>query len=159
MSGPLVTDEITTASNYWVKRVQKADKPCLWSPGWKLIKDEHTGVLKCEDRIKGYWPTYLPGGPLTEKLTVHIQNQVMHLGTANTMASVRENWWIPKLRTKVKKVIKKCNVCKVFSTKPYRVPSTSALPVYRMEGSTPFEVIRVDFARPFRYKIGKKEEG
>ena len=44
------------------------------------------------------------------------------------MVTVREDWWIPKLRAKVKKVIKKCNVCKVFSTKLYGVPSTIALP-------------------------------
>ena len=48
---------------------------------------------------------------------------------------------------------------KVFSTKSYGVPSTSALPEYRTEGSRPFEVTGVDFAGPFRYKVGKKEEG
>ena len=83
----------------------------------------------------------------------------MHLGVANTMASVRENWWIPKLRAKVKKVIKNCNICKVYSTKPYGVPSTSALPEYRTEGSRPFEVTGVEFARPFLYEVSKKEEG
>ena len=83
----------------------------------------------------------------------------MHLGVANTMASVRENWWIPKLRAKVKKVIKNCNICKVYSTKPYGVPSTSALPEYRTKGSRPFEVTGLDFARPFLYKVGKEEEG
>ena len=89
-SGPLVTEEINTARNCWVKRVQKADEVYLQSPGWRLIKDEHTGILKCEGRIKGYRPTYLPGGPFAEKLIVHIHNQIMHFGTANTMASVRE---------------------------------------------------------------------
>ena len=63
------------------------------------------------------------------------------------------------MRAKVKKVIKNCNICKVYSTKPYGVPSTSALPEYRTEGSRPFEVTGVDFARPFLYKVGKKEEG
>ena len=33
MSGPLVTEEITTASDYWVKRVPKAQETCLKSPG------------------------------------------------------------------------------------------------------------------------------
>ena len=31
-SGPLVTEEITTASDYWVKQVQKAEETCLQSP-------------------------------------------------------------------------------------------------------------------------------
>ena len=91
MSGPLVTEEITTARDYWVKRVQKAEETCLKSPGWKLVKDDCAGVLSCEGRIKGYRPIYLPGGLLAEKLILHIHNQVMHLGVANTMASVREN--------------------------------------------------------------------
>lgn len=44
-SGPLVTEEITTAGNYWVKRVQKAEEACLQSVGWHLVTDEHTGVI------------------------------------------------------------------------------------------------------------------
>ena len=63
------------------------------------------------------------------------------------------------MRAKVKKVIKNCNICKVYSTKPYGLPSISALPEYRTEGSRPFEVTGVDFARPFLYKVGKREEG
>ena len=59
----------------------------------------------------------------------------------------------------MKKVIKNCNICKVYSTKPYGLPSISALPEYRTEGSRPFEVTGVDFARPFLYKVGEKEEG
>ncbi|KAK2560676.1 hypothetical protein P5673_016438 [Acropora cervicornis] len=83
----------------------------------------------------------------------------MHLGVANTMASVRESWWIPKLRARVKKTIKRCNVCKVFSTRPYEAPPTSALPEYRTEGSRPFEVTGVDFAGPLSYRVGKEEIG
>lgn len=51
-SGPLVTEEITTARIYWVRRVQRADQAGLQSPGWKLVEDEDTGVLKCEGRDK-----------------------------------------------------------------------------------------------------------
>lgn len=107
-------------------------------------------------RIKGYRSTYLPGGPLAEKLIVHTHNQVMHLGAANTMASVRESWWIPKLRGKVKKVIKKCNVCSgLYQT--VRSAVDKRLARIQNGGSRPFEVTGVDFAGPFRYNVGKKE--
>ena len=48
-----------------------------------------------------------------EKLILHTHEQIMHLGTANTMAAIRNDWWIPQLRSKVKKIINKCNTCKV----------------------------------------------
>ena len=142
-----------------MRRVQRAFQASLQSPGWKLVEDEHTGVLKCEGRVKGYRPTYLPGGPLAEKLVAHVHNEIMHLGVANTMARVRESWWIPKLRARVKKMIKRCNVCKVFSTRPYEAPPMSTLPEYRSEGSRPFEVTGVDFAGPLSYRVGKEELG
>ena len=68
---------------------------------------------------------------LRSLLHTHTHNQVMHLGTATTMASVRESLCVPQLRAKVQKVIKKCNVCKVLFTKPTRVLSTSAFAEYR----------------------------
>ena len=52
-SGPLVTEEITTARTYWVGRVQRAFQASLQSSGWKLVEDEHAGILKCEGRVKG----------------------------------------------------------------------------------------------------------
>ncbi|XP_067017971.1 uncharacterized protein [Acropora muricata] len=75
------------------------------------------------------------------------------------MESVRDSWWIPKLRVRVKKTIKRCNVCKVFSTRPYKAPPTSALLEYRTEGSRTFEVTRVDFVGLLRYRVGKEELG
>ena len=70
---------------------------------------------------------------------------------------LRTLWWTPKLRAKIKKVIKNCNICKVYSTKPYGVLSTNALAEFRTEGSRPFKVTGLDIAGPFQYKIGKKE--
>ena len=75
------------------------------------------------------------------------------------MAALREQWWIPQLRTKVKNVIKNCNICKLYSTKPYGSPQTSNMPTFRTESRKPFEITGVDFAGPLRYKIKKQEEG
>ena len=59
----------------------------------------------------------------------------------------------------MKKIIENCNICKVYSTKPYGLPSTSALPEYRTEGSRPFEVTGVDFPDPSCTRsVRKKKE-
>jgi hypothetical protein len=75
------------------------------------------------------------------------------------MSLIREDWWIPQLRSKVKKVIGNCNICKVFSTKPFAAQATSQLPKFRTMPGRPFETTGVDFAGPLLYKVTKKEEG
>ena len=75
------------------------------------------------------------------------------------MAEIRKEWWIPKLRSKVKKMVNTCNVCKVFSTKPYGAAATADMPQFRVEASRPFDTTGVDFAGPIAFKIAKKEEG
>ena len=158
-SGPLVSEEVEAATNRWVRRVQKGVNPDLQAPGWKIIQDKETQILKCKGRVTGYEPVYLEGGLFVDKLIVHTHNKIKHFGIANTMAALREHWWIPQLRSKVKKLINKCNVCKLYSTKPYGTPVTSNLPNFRTEPSNPFDVTGVDFAGPLRYKIDNKEEG
>ncbi|XP_044167265.1 uncharacterized protein LOC122951296 [Acropora millepora] len=73
----------------------------------------------------------------------------MDLGVANAMAHVRTEWWIPKLRSKVKKVMNQCDICKVFSTRPS----------FCLEDGRPFETTEVDFAGPLENKITKRQRG
>ena len=80
-------------------------------------------------------------------------------GVANTRAHVWIEWWIPKLRSKVKKVINQYNTCKVFSTKPYRSTTTAEMLSIRIEDGRSFETTGLDFAGPLEYKITKKERG
>ena len=117
------------------------------------------GKLKCEGRVTSYQPIYLGGGAFEDKLISHVHNQIMHLGVSNTMATLRGTWWIPKLREKMKKVVNKCNVCKLYSAKPFEIPITAKMPSFRTEGDGPFEVTGLDFAGPLCYKITKKEDG
>ena len=114
--GPLTTDAISKARDYLVRKAQSTADQNLESPGWKVVKDKETNHLVCEGRVQGYRPSYLPGGPFADKLITYVHNLIMHLGVSSTMGAIRDNWWIPKLRAKVKKAIRSCNVCKVFST-------------------------------------------
>ena len=44
-------------------------------------------------------PMYLKDGVFTRKLIRHVHEKQMHHGTANTMAAIRKQWWIPQLRS------------------------------------------------------------
>ena len=81
------------------------------------------------------------------------------MGVANAMAEIRKEWWIPKLRSKAKKMVNKCNVCKVFSMKPYGAPELWHVCCCGMEANRLFETTGVDFAGPIALKIAKKELG
>ncbi|KAK3713708.1 hypothetical protein QZH41_008035 [Actinostola sp. cb2023] len=76
-----------------------------------------------------------------------------------TMAKVRERFWVPRLRRLAKRVVKHCWGCKRFHAVPLSAPPTGNLPTERTEGTTPFNVIGVDFAGPIKYcGKGKTEE-
>ncbi len=87
----------------------------------------------------------------------HTPNKIDHFGVANTMAALRENWWIPKLRSKVKRIINECNVCKAYRVKPYGRTGTAELPTFRVKSGRPFEKTGIDFAGPLSNKLNKKE--
>ncbi len=157
-SGPLTTVEMITTRNHLVRRSQKYIPEDLSEPQFKLTKDVDTGILRCEGQIANYKPIYLENEEFITKLIQHVHEKNNHLGVAHTMASIREEWWIPRLRSRVKKYINNCNMCKVFSTKPYGPTETAALPSFRTEVSRPFEHTGVDFAGPIYYRTSKKEE-
>ena len=158
LTGLLTPEEMGNAKTRWIKKVQSSTSPNLQTPGWELVKD-NTSILRCSGRISGYNPIYIEGGLFGEKLIAHTHEQITHLGVANTMANIRNEWWIPRLRSKVKKVIDRCNTCKVFSTKFYGSTTSAAMPRFRAEEGRPFETTGVDFAGPLDYKVTKKEQG
>ena len=76
-----------------------------------------------------------------------------------TMAKVREGHWVLPLRKLTKQVIKSCAGCKRFQAIALSNSPPRPLPLDRTQGSTPFEVIGVDFAGPLKYPIRSKTEG
>ena len=101
-----------------MRKVLRSVSENMERPGYKLVKEEKSGIPKCAGRISGYNPTYLEDGPFMRELIQHVHTQVKHLGVVNTMAALREEWWILRLCALVKKLIRRCNVCKVLAAKP-----------------------------------------
>ena len=158
IKGPLTTDEIMRARELWVKRAQRNIMEMKETPSWRLVRDECSGILRCQGRIQGYCPIYFEESLFVEKLIKYTHEKVMHMGVANTMGVLREIWWIPKMRSLVKKVIRNCNVCKVFSAKPFGNQETARLPLFLTTMSLPFQRTGVDFAGPFRCRGNHKTD-
>ena len=75
------------------------------------------------------------------------------------MAKVRERHWVPRLRRLVKRIVEKCPGCKRFQAAALAVPPPGLLPRDRTEGSTPFQVVGVDYAGPIKFKATERREG
>ena len=81
------------------------------------------------------------------------------LGVSLTMAKVREQHWIPRLRRLVKKLIKQCYGCKGFQAIDVAAPPPGLLPLEKMEHSGVFKVVGVDFTGPIKYRKSPCMEG
>ena len=80
-------------------------------------------------------------------------------GVGLTMMMIRRDYWIPRLRQLTKKVIRGCFGCKKFHVTAFQSLPPGQLPIDRTIGSTPFQVLGVDYAGPIPYKISTKRSG
>eukprot|EP00795_Rhopilema_esculentum_P001427 gene1427-15848_t len=162
IKGPLSTPEIQEQITQWVKRVQskaKSDDSFKEDEQKLNIQKNDEGILECRGRIQGQCPIYLPSDTLfTEKLVMDSHISTGHGGVSMTMSSVRERFWVPRLRKLVKKLRFKCAGCKRFHARAFNSPPPGILPEDRTGGSRPFEVIGVDYSGPIRYRCGKAIE-
>ncbi|XP_068674528.1 uncharacterized protein [Montipora foliosa] len=74
------------------------------------------------------------------------------------MANVRDQYWIPRLRRLTKRVVKACSHCRRFGAVACAAPPVAPLPEDRTEGTTPFQVIGVDYAGLLIRKVSKKKQ-
>ena len=121
---------------------------------------DERGVKTCVGRIREIHPIYLPRNEIfTEKLVQRVHCKAPHGGIGLTMAAVRERYCIPRLRSLVKLVRKKCWGCKRFQQTPFTPPVAGRLPDDRITPGTALQVICVDFAGPIKFRKSTKAEG
>ena len=109
LEGPLRKSKIGEAEETWV-RITRATSDM--TSNLRLAKDE-VGIQRCYERIQGYTPIFIPrNSALARCIIEHCHLQTLHGGVATTMYKVRKKYWIPKLRSLVKSVRRKCNHCK-----------------------------------------------
>lgn len=95
----------------------------------------------------------LPPNHLWVRLLIqHVHHEIKHSGTADTLSTVRERYWILKGRQAVKKMIKSCVTCNKLEGLPYASVAPPDLPSFRTSEDPPFSHTGVDFAGPLYTK-------
>ena len=162
-SGPLTTTETEVQVELLVKKFTERQIETEQFKNEQLrlnLQRNVNGLFECRGRIQGLYPIYVPPGTLlSEKMIEDAHVQTLHGGVGLTMALIRQRYWIPRLRQSTKKVIASCHGCKRFQVTAYHNPPVGNLPLDRTVGSTPFEVLGVDYAGPLIYKINKTKDG
>ena len=74
---------------------------------------------------------------------LHFQNH--HAGVQQVLSLVRKEFWIPQGRNTVKKILRRCVVCRYDKRKAFPYPGPPPLPMERVQYVHPFECTGVDF--------------
>ncbi|GIY99752.1 reverse transcriptase [Caerostris extrusa] len=121
------------------------------------------GILRVKGRLEQAelfhnekHPAILPKSKFTDLIIMSEHIKSFHSGVVSTLSRVRNNFWIPRGRQVVKKVISECLICKKYALKPPDKQLTGQLPRDRVVESSPFAVVGIDFTGAITIKAGDK---
>ena len=166
-TGPLTASELHEAKMKWVKDCQQqvyyneftnmlsrpsASKRLLLVRQLRLFIDEK-GFIRCGGRIHNAplcqttrFPYLLPPKhPLTSMIIYSAHVNLFHTGTNSTLTAIRQTFWIPRARQRIKSILHSCTTCRRHSGRPYSAPDPPPLPKIRMRDVVPFTVTGIDF--------------
>uniref|UniRef100_A0A1I8AFR5 Integrase catalytic domain-containing protein n=1 Tax=Steinernema glaseri TaxID=37863 RepID=A0A1I8AFR5_9BILA len=81
--------------------------------------------------------------------------KVLHRGSQQTLATLRDTYWIQKDGKLVQSVIAACPHCRRFRSTPYKLPPFPPLPTERVSRASAFEHIGLDYFGPLKIKQAK----
>jgi hypothetical protein len=95
---------------------------------------------------------------LAKLLVIAVHQRIMHSGSEHTIAEIRQAYWIVRLRTLVKAVIRACLYCSAQRARP-SVPFMSDLPLARVSMNVVFNCTGLDYFGPMNVKRGLSKLG
>ena len=130
-------------------------KPPLYVSLLNLYLDKE-GIVRCRTRIgkanvaeSSKTPILLPSRNWYSELLVYdYHEKVFHDGIGETLHTLRQKYWVLRGREKVKRVVRRCTVCKKLEGLPYRTLFCPELPKSRVDEGPPFSSVGIDFAGP-----------
>ena len=136
-----------TAEKLWIRDVQREMEQ---QKNWRdlqqqlsLFKDEE-GIIRSRGRlansllpVEAKFPILLPREHYLTRLVVeHCHREVQHGGVKETLTQVRSQFWIPRGRQLVRKILFPCVLCKRLQGTVYASPEHSDLPPHRVVEDT-----------------------
>ena len=165
MDRAIDAEDILAAERLWVVDLQatlKRSERYVGKLNAELGLFEQDGLLRCAGRFKrsalpysSKFPILLPKNHhVTDLIILHCHSIVSHNGTNETLAELRQNYWVPCGRQLVRKLLHNYRICKWFKGMGHKIPRPADLPEGRVQGATAFVDIGIDFAGPLYVKSG-----
>ena len=165
-------NEIEMANIAWIKYLQRKHYIDL-SKGEMVLnksvvkiqlnpKIENDGLIRCYGRLRNadlpeetINPILLPTREkIVELLIDNHHKKTFHAGVNHSLAQVRMKYWIPKRRSEVKRVFRKCNVCQKYQGGSFKMSSMSPWPSNKVIRTLPFQYTGLDYFGPLYIKSG-----
>ena len=128
------------------------------------IIPDNDGILRVKSKLKGSYvgenyPILLPSkGYLTKLIVMEIHFNCKHIGLYHLLSETRKQFWIPKIFSVCKKLLKQCIICKRYNNKNVSLNQNSYREIRISPNEIPFSNIYIDFCGPFFVKIGNCKE-
>ena len=158
--------ELEKAERLWIKHTQRNHFPDAFQSSRNRksnhfinqlgVRVDDYVVLRCQGRMENAaltegtrFPILLPSNDkLTELVIEDTHARILHSGVSQTLGTIRLKYWIIRGRASVKKVLRKCVVCKRLEGGPYKMPLMAPLPKARVSEATPFSRTGLDYLGP-----------
>ena len=158
--GNFTNSERNYCESSWVKSAQQEfSEKHLSQLNYSLgVFSDHADydILKLKGRLKhselpdaSKFPIILPKNCLISELIIwDAHNYILHSGVKDTLTEVRSKYWIMQGRSLVKRLLRKCILCRKYDAKLFEKLKSCPLPDYRSKISDPFTFTGIDYIGP-----------
>ena len=121
---------------------------------------DDNGLWRCGGRLKNAdmkydtkYPYLIPKESYFAKLLViNSHEEVLHDDVKETLNNLRSEFWIPRSRNFIRKILHNCALCLFFEGACYDYPQVPPLPPFRVKKDYAFTYTGVDYAGPLFVK-------
>lgn len=154
--------ELNSATIYWIKVAQVELDSRKLTP----IIDED-GIARYNGRLgeapipyNARHPTLLaPNHTLTKLIVLDVHQRICHAWVKDTLTELRQQYWMPKGRSFVRKMLFNCLICRRCHAKSYDYPKSPPLTSLRTQDSRAFCVTGIDNFGPIHVKEVSNTQG